>query len=152
MINGRLAGPKKFEKKNKLLRSIGIEVGEGTKIVGPLYVSASLSIGKNCWIGRNFEAQGNGTVVIEDNCDIAPDVIINTGGHMVGQEKRRAGDGLTADVVIGSGTWVGLRTTILAGCILGKGDVIAAGSVVTKSTEENSLYAGVPAQFKKKYL
>lgn len=84
LVNHTLAGTRFFSAKRNLLRSIGYEIGENTKIVGPIHNTGTLRIGANCWIGCNLTVHGNGTVTIGDNCDIAPDVIFLTGGHQMG--------------------------------------------------------------------
>ena len=84
---------RKYEKKRKLLISLGFEIGEQTKIVGPIFCAGELKVGKNCWIGKNFNVNGNGKVFIGDNCDIGPEVIFQTGGHAIGPAIRRAGAG-----------------------------------------------------------
>ncbi|MHA7171699.1 DapH/DapD/GlmU-related protein [Arthrobacter monumenti] len=48
---------------------------------------------------------------------------------------------------MGDGTWVGASVTILGGVTIGRGSVIAAGSVVTKDVPNDTLVGGVPAQF-----
>lgn len=138
-----------FNRKNKLLKSIGIKIDDGSKIVGPLHNTANLIIGKNCWIGRNFSAEGNGDVVIEDNCDIAPNVTILTGSHKIGGTHRRAGEGYNCKTTIGSGTWLCANVTVCPNVNIGKGNVVAAGTVVIKSTPSNFLICGVPGTKKK---
>jgi len=49
-------------------------------------------------------------------------------------------------VVIEDDVWVGYGTIILSGVRIGKGSIIAAGSIVTKDVEPFSIYAGVPAK------
>lgn len=147
LINGRLAGPKCFRKKLYLLRKAGYEIGDGTKIVGPLFVSTNLKIGKNCWIGRNFSCEGDGLVVIGNNCDIAPNVVISTGGHQIGGPERRAGVGLTTNVTVGEGCWICNSALIFAD--VNRSSVVAAGAVVINEVKENRLVAGVPAIEKK---
>ena len=146
LINGRYCGKSNFDKKRKLLVKCGFDIGEGTKIVGPIYISSSITIGKNCWIGRGFEAQGNGKITIGDNCDIAPQVILNTGGHVIGTHDRRAGDCIINNITIGSGCWIGLRTTVIGTVTIGGGTIIGACSLVNKSIECDSLAFGVPAK------
>lgn len=91
MVNHFLTGTKFFALKRKLLCSIGYEIGENTKIVGPIMNTGHISVGRNCWVGRNLTVHGNGSVIIGDNCDIAPDVMFLTGEHRIGDAARRAG-------------------------------------------------------------
>ena len=42
--------------------------------------------------------------------------------------------------------WIGANAIILRGVKIGKGSVIAAGSVVTKDVERYCIYGGVPAK------
>lgn len=51
-----------------------------------------------------------------------------------------------APVVIEDGCWIGANVTILKGVTIGRGSVIAAGAVVTKSCEPYSIIGGVPAK------
>jgi maltose O-acetyltransferase len=48
-------------------------------------------------------------------------------------------------VTIEDGCWIGANATVLPGVRIAGGTVIAAGAVVTRDCEPNSLYAGVPA-------
>ena len=150
-INKRYCGtvPKYFDKKLKAMRVLGYKVGDNTKVVGPIDVTGKLTIGNNCWIGKDFCVHGNGHVVIEDNCDIAPLVLFNTGGHKIGDKNRRAGEGVINNITVGRGTWIGTHVTIVNNISIGKGNVIAAGSVVISDTEDNVLVAGVPARVKR---
>ena len=145
-INHTLVGCKKFEKKRKLLIYNGFEIGEGTKIVGPLECTCKLVIGKYCWIGKNLKVNGNGSVEIGDNCDIAPEVTFQTGGHEIGDSNRRAGEGKIFHQKVGSGTWIGGRATILNDTQIGQGCVIAGCSCVINNVPDNVLVGGVPAK------
>jgi len=77
-----------FETKRRLLNSIGYSIGSGTRVVGPIECYGKLTIGKNCWIGKNLKVNGNGSVFIGDNCDIAPEVTFQTGNHEIGDAYR----------------------------------------------------------------
>ena len=146
LVNKIFVGTKYFEKKRRLLNSIGYEIGEGTKVVGPIFCTGKLKVGNNCWIGKNFFVNGNGRVVIGDNCDIAPEVIFETGGHEIGPSERRAGKGKNFYQVVGNGTWIGGRVTILNDTKIGNSCVLAAGCCVVKDVEDNMLVGGVPAR------
>lgn len=53
-------------------------------------------------------------------------------------------------VVIEDDCWIGANVTILKGVTIGRGSVIAAGAVVTKSCEPYSIIGGVPAKLIRK--
>ena len=91
LINHVFVGTKPFacSMKRKLLSGIGCQVGDGTTIVGPIECKGFISIGKNCWIGKNCKVNGNGTVQIGDNCNIGPEVTFQTGGHAIGDRIDR---------------------------------------------------------------
>ena len=138
--------PQWFGTKRKLLQSIGYELGVGTKIVGPIYISGTIRIGTNCWIGKNFMVNGNGTVVIGDNCDIAPEVAFNTGGHQIGNHNHRAGIGEEHNISIGDGCWIGARATFANTIVVGNGSVVAACACVVQDVPADTLVGGVPAK------
>ena len=153
IINNILAGTHFFKVKRWLLIISGFKIGYETKIVGPIDFGGviDVEIGNFCWIGKNLKLDGNGTVIIGNNIDIAPQVTINTGGHLIGKADRRAGMGVVNKIVVEDGVWIGTQCTIINNTTIKKGSVIAAGCVVISDTIENCLYAGVPG-IKKKEL
>ena len=52
-------------------------------------------------------------------------------------------------VVIEDGVWCGANVTILKGVTIGRGSVVAAGAVVTKSFPPYSIIGGIPAKLVK---
>lgn len=145
-VNHILSGTVYFEQKRKLLNSVGFEIGEGTKVVGPLFCTGKLIVGKNCWVGRSLSIEGNGTVVIGDNCDIAPEVTFLTGGHQIGTRERRAGKGEIYTIRVGDGCWLGARSTLGRNMQVGTGSVVAECACVMADVPENVLVGGVPAR------
>jgi acetyltransferase-like isoleucine patch superfamily enzyme len=64
--------------------------------------------------------------------------------HELSWEGKRDRDKV---IEIGDHVWIGSNVRVLKGVKIGKNNVVAAGSVVTKSfTEENVLIAGNPAK------
>ena len=145
-VNRLFAGTKYFDIKRKLLRSAGYEIGEGAKIVGPVFCTGSLKIGCHTWVGRNLTVHGNGCVEIGDRCDIAPDVTFLTGGHAIGGAERRAGAGETYEICVGDGCWIGARATVGRNVRIGDGTVVGACACVMADVAENTLVGGVPAR------
>ena len=146
LVNHLFAGPRAFAQKRRLLRSIGWVIGEDTKIVGPVVCTGHVRIGSRCWIGRDFTVHGNGTVVIGDNCDVAPEVCFFTGGHAIGSPERRAGKGENYTIRIGDGCWLGGRSSFMRSVTVGNGAVVAGCACVTEDVPANTLVGGTPAR------
>lgn len=62
-----------------------------------------------------------------------------------GMDIDRAGV-KSGPITIGDDAWIGLKSTILAGVSIGRGAVVAAGSVVTRDVPPFCLVAGNPAR------
>ena len=107
-----------------------------------------VSIGEDSFVGDGTTFVGglDSRVFIGRNCDISDHVHFVCGSHEVGAKERRAGRGLSQDIVVGDGVWIGYRSTILPGVTIGDGAIIGAGSLVNKDISCNSIYAGVPAR------
>ncbi|MCQ2256826.1 MAG: acyltransferase [Bacteroidaceae bacterium] len=114
-----------------------LSIGDGTSIPkgSTFYCTrASLTIGNKVIFGPNP------TIITGDH---RIDVI---GKHLIDvtdDEKRPEDD---APVVIEDGVWCGANVTILKGVTIGRGSIVAAGAVVTKSCEPYSIIGGVPAK------
>ena len=84
-----------------------------------------------------------------------PHPTIITGDHrtdVVGKFIMDSHDKLPendAPVTIEDDVWAGCNVTILKGVTIGRGSVIAAGAVVTKSCPPYSIIGGVPAKILK---
>lgn len=153
VVNHFLKGTRKFlfPLKRSLLSFAGYRIGKGTRIVGPLFITGEFRCGEDVWIGRNFSVDGNGTVVIGNSCDVAPNVQFYTGGHEVGDHSRRAGAGINTLISIGDGCWCCAASKFLPGASVGAGCVIAAGAVVAGKFESDLMIGGIPARVIKNY-
>lgn len=141
--------------KNSLLRLLGFNIHQSARLVSSVKISGicELEVGKDTFIGHDVSFYGNGSFILGDNVDIAPQVKLLTGSHKIDQlPKRAAGTGYNSYIKIGNGTWVGAGSIILPGVTIGEGSIIAAGSVVNTDVESFSLYVGNPARFKKKLI
>lgn len=151
IINNFLSGTKFFNIKRLLLNWSGYKIGKNTKIVGPLFITSELKVGDNTWIGKNLNCYGNGVVNIGSNCDIAPNVTFSTGGHLIGDESRRAGQGVNYNIVVSDCCWICVNSTLCKNITIGKSSVVAACSCVIDNVDSNVLVGGVPAKVIKKY-
>lgn len=138
-----------FKIRAKILNIAGIKMGSNVRVAGKFYsTNSNMIIGDNVWIGYNFKAYFNPTnkIIIENNVDIAPEVILCCGSHEIGTSNNRAGKGFSRDIKICSGCWIGIRTTILGGSYINEGCIIAGNSFVNGRIEKNIMVGGVPAR------
>ena len=147
LVNRVLAGTNNrfFDAKRNLLRSIGYHIGSNTKIVGPIFCTGSLTIGRDCWIGTNLTVRDNGTVILGDRIDVGPDVTFVTGTPKIGTSERRAGEGYNCVQSIGDGCWIGAKSIFVNNISIGASCVVAASACVCK-TPPHLLIGGVPAK------
>jgi len=107
-----------------------------------------IEIGDNSHFNFGCYLSGTGGLKIGKDCLCAPGVKILSGGHnfdcLTTPIIKQGLD--TAPVVIEDNVWIGAGAIILQNVTIGSGSVVAAGAVVTKSVERNSVVGGVPAR------
>lgn len=136
--------------KKSLLQIMGAKIGKGVVI----YPGVWIIPGKN--------------LVIKDQVDLAKDVLITTTGGVyigertligyrtqilsanhtippIGQPFPISGDSY-GEIRIEEDVWIGANCIIVAGVQIGRGAVVAGGSVVTKDVPANAIVGGVPAK------
>lgn len=103
-----------------------------------------IQIGNNSIVNPGVLLDGRvSKIIIGNNVDIARDTYIFTAQHDQHSDYHEI---KSDDVVVEDYAWIAARSTILPGVKIARGCVIACGSVVTKNTEENSIYGGIPAK------
>jgi len=111
-------------------------------------VGISLTIGDNVGINDYCYIAVRGDVVIGNDVIIGPGVYIFSENHNYDNPNlpiRK--QGVTKRLTkIGNDVWIGAKACIMPGVAIGSGSIVAAGAVVTKDTEENSIVAGNPAK------
>jgi acetyltransferase-like isoleucine patch superfamily enzyme len=132
-----------------------IRIGARTMIdsfvkIKPAGGSGEVRIGEDCAINSGTVIYtGNGitigdAVLIAANCTLAPT------NHAFGDRDRRIRDQgflpSKGGIVIEDDVWLGANVVVLDGAVIGRGCVVAAGSVVRGRLEPYSIYAGAPAQ------
>ncbi len=120
--------------------------------------------GKDVWIFRNVEIRRpnrvkigasskinkrtlldcrGGFIHIGSNVDIAQDCRLWTMEHDPHSNTYETKSG---NIVIEDYCWLASNVTILPGVTIGKGAVVATGSIVTKDVEPMTIVAGIPAK------
>lgn len=132
-----------------------ISIGNNNHIFdGVLILSygGEIVIGNNCNINPYTIVYGHGNTKIGDNVLIAGHCMIIPNNHnyknpnLTIMEQGNTSKG----IIIEDDVWIAHGCSILDGVIIGKGSIIAAGSVVNKSVPPYSIYGGVPAKLIKK--
>ena len=100
-------------------------------------------MGEGSVINERCRMDNRGGLEIGRSVSISADVIVLTADH---DAESAVMEGRTRPVKIEDYVWVGTRAMILPGVTVGRGAVIAAGAVVTKSVPEYTIVAGVPAR------
>jgi acetyltransferase-like isoleucine patch superfamily enzyme len=154
LIVGVLPATRMFGLKRTLLRWLGFDLAPGCRIAGGVkfYGKGQVSVGADTWIGLGctFVVAPDASVTIGARCDIAPQTIFHTGSHELGDARRRAGTGYSKPILVGDGSWLGTRCTVLGDVTIGQGSIVAAGAVVTSGAyPANVLLAGCPAIVKR---
>jgi acetyltransferase-like isoleucine patch superfamily enzyme len=111
-------------------------------------LGGTISIGKDCSVNAYSFLSGGGDVRIGDYVMIASHVSIYAANHVfTNTDVPMNQQGLSSKgIVVEHDVWVGTGVRILDGVCIATGSILAAGAVVTKSTEPYSINGGVPAQ------
>lgn len=107
-----------------------------------------VSIGDDFYMGYNCHLGAN--IKIGNDVLFASNVAIVGGDHKfdnIDVAIRYSGRDNFKMTVFGDGCWVGYGAIILHGVKIGRGAVVAAGSVVTKDVDPEAIIAGNPAKF-----
>jgi acetyltransferase-like isoleucine patch superfamily enzyme len=110
-------------------------------------MGGQIKIGSNCSVNAYSFLSGAGGLDIADCVMIASHVSIYASNHVISDTTIPMNrQGMTMlGIVVREDVWIGTGARILDGVELARGCVIAAGAVVTKSTQPFTLNGGVPA-------
>jgi serine acetyltransferase len=156
----------------------GMKIGKGSTLAS-VYVTwpHQVSIGTNCILEHSsfFKFDGiwqkgpsiiiHDDVFIGNNCEFNISKGIEIGYHaMIASgckfidhdhgtaiaSSMNAQKAIVAPIFIGEEVWMGVNCVVLKGVKIGRGAVIAAGSVVIRDVGEYEIVGGIPAKFIRK--
>lgn len=114
-----------------------------------------LIVGDDTYIGEMNNLRAAGGISIGAKCLISQGVSIISTNHSINRNQAITDQPSRKDrigVVIEDDVWIGTNATVLPGVTIGRGAIVAAGSVVNASVNEYSIVGGVPARFLKERL
>ena len=119
---------KKVDIGRRIKLSPNIYLGDNSGIGDYAYFIGTVKIGKNVMMAPKCSFIGQNHKFLDKNL------------NMNKQGETRKG------ITIHDNVWIGYNATIMDGVTINEGAIIAAGSVVTKDVEKNSIVGGVPAK------
>jgi acetyltransferase-like isoleucine patch superfamily enzyme len=139
----------------KILKRNGAHIGNDCDIESGLTFHncqdySNFIVGDNTHIGKNCFFDLAGKVKLGNNVVVSMCTNFLSHINMKKSDLSSLFPSKTGDIYIGKNTYIGAGTNILMDVNLGENCFVAAGSTVTKSFENNSFIAGVPAVLKKK--
>ena len=140
--------PSDREGREKILRALLGQMGEGVEILGPLYVDYgyNVSIGAGSFINHGAYLMDGAPIRIGEHVFIGPNFGAYTAQHPLTVKERNAGLERALPITIEDDVWIGGDVTVLPGVTVGRGAVIGAGSVVTRDVPAGVVAAGNPCR------
>lgn len=106
---------------------------------------SGIEIGNDVYIATGCWIDGIGGLIIGDEVELSPFVVIATSSHCFKTNSVRFGGSSRRPVNIGKGTWVASHA-VITGAIIGSGTIVGANAVVLEDLPSNVLAGGVPAK------
>lgn len=136
--------------KSVFLRICGAKVGKRVVYYSGVWISTgrNLILGDDVDVAKGVMISTVGGVEIGDRVLIGYGTKIFSSNHEIppiGKPYPVSGK-IYKKVIIEKDVWIGSSAIILPGVVIGEGALVAAGSIVTKNVEPNTIVAGNPAR------
>ena len=110
-----------------------VRIGAGVKL--SCAEGATLQIGKNSGINVNSQVICMNHIALGENVMLSwDDLLMDSDFHPIQEDAIEKP--VSRPITIGDNVWIGCRTTILKGCSVPNGCIIAANSTITKTYQE----------------
>lgn len=133
-----------------ILKNTAKKCGDNVSIHPGVYLfnANNISFGNNISIHPMCYVEGIGGLTIGNNVSIAHATSLLTTNHAWddAQVPIKYNPEIKNAVEIADDVWIGCGARILAGVKIGTRSVVAAGAVVSKNVNNNSLVGGIPAK------
>jgi maltose O-acetyltransferase len=127
-------------------RFFGMRLGQGSIIhwQARFFAPSGIQIGEYCNIGNNAFMDGRRGLTIGNCVATGAEIMIYTLQHDM---ESPTFDIVGGPVIIEDYVYIGPRAIILPNVRIGRGAVVAAGSIVTHDVPDYAIVGGVPAHF-----
>ncbi|MBM3637035.1 MAG: acyltransferase [Alphaproteobacteria bacterium] len=121
--------------------------GDKTSIYDSSFIFGDVKVGVETWIGPFTLLDGSGGgLTIGDHCSISAGVHIYTHDTVLWAVSGGVQQARKSAVKIGSNTYIGAQSVIVAGITIGERCVIAANSLVNRDVLDGTIVGGTPAR------
>lgn len=130
-------------------RSCVLEDGIHFKFDGVWQSGPRICIGNDCFVGAYTEFNIRQEIIVGDYCLIASGCKFIDHDHGFSRRSipiKTQVDGVETPIVLEDDVWLGVNVVVLKGVKIGRGAIVSAGSVVTKSIPPYEIWAGIPAR------
>jgi serine acetyltransferase len=120
---------------NRILQHLARILPGASSVRVKMHRARGVKIGKNVWIGYDviLDTSRPSLISLQDNCTLSMRVTV------IAHFKESTGVKIEEDVFVGPGS------IILPNVVIGRGSVVTAGSVVTRSVPPMTVVQGNPA-------
>lgn len=122
------------------LRKIGVSIAQDYRAEGHGFIHPSVSFDGNDY---SMISIGKGTTISADVVLLTHDYSITKGLNSLGIEASAR---FLKPISIGENSFIGMRSVILPGSVIGNNTVIGAGSIVSGNIPDRVVAAGNPAR------
>ena len=120
-----------------------VRVSRGTQfLLKDIKIGNNVQFGTECRIMNPAVFHNNILLASKVNFVGRYDHVTNIPGQLIWDGRP----GYNDPIIVEGDVWIGYGATIMAGVTIGKGSVIAVGSVVTKNVPPCEVWGGVPAK------
>jgi acetyltransferase-like isoleucine patch superfamily enzyme len=137
------------------------EIGSGACVSDQVWLNDCLrdgtqriKIGHYTLLGRGSMISTAGRLEIADFCLLGPGVFVSDADHVFEdpfQPVLQQGATTGRSVIVEENCWLGMHAKIFGDLVIGRGSVVAGGSIVRESVPCFSVVAGSPARIVKMY-
>ncbi|MBR1387835.1 MAG: sugar O-acetyltransferase [Alloprevotella sp.] len=143
-----LLRPHQSEERQQLIRKILGRCGTGCCILSPFHCDYGIftEVGDNFFMNKGCQLLDGGGITFGNNVFVGPMCGFHTAIHPLDPNHRAGGEEKALSIKVEDDVWIGAQVCVLPGVTIGKGSVIGAGSVVTRSIPPYSVAAGNPCR------
>lgn len=134
-----------------ILKLFGAKIGNGVVIKPMVNIKHPwfLEVGDFTWIGEEVWIDNLVSVKIGKNVCLSQGSMLLTGNHDYTSPTFNL---ITKGIDLEDGAWVGAKSIVCPGVVLGTHSVLAVNSVANKNLEPYGIYQGNPAIYQKKRI